>query len=88
MLTLLDLKKYLRIDFNDHDGYLILLLQSAISRASEITGIDLTQDENLTPDLKEAILEDVANRYQTTGEAVVLDKSMIGYRQHSVRPMF
>jgi hypothetical protein len=104
MLTLLEVKQSLMIDFPDQDDYITRLLNAATARASTITGISITIDvvDELgnvigtvqnplfdTDEINGAILDDIAAMYQERGESVSgSTKSIHTYRRLSVKPAF
>ena len=40
MITLISVKEYLNIDFDDYDSMLQIMLDASIDRAETITGVD------------------------------------------------
>lgn len=87
MITLVEVKEFMNIDFPDNDVYLESLLRAAISRASAITGI--VEGDITNYDLKNAIFEDVAFMYQNRGDGSQVNQASIAaYRRHCKRPMF
>lgn len=103
MLTLEVVKQSLAIDFTDQDEYLTQLMDTAMYRASRITGIPITIDVvdesgvvNTIPnpsfhtsEIEGAMLDDIAAMYQDRGEPTSGSiKSVLTYRQLSIKPMF
>ena len=101
-LTIIEVKKYLNIDFDDNDEYLQSLLDASKERASSIMGIpqmitvvDELGNESVidNPDfdndeVNNAILNDIAFAYQSRGESESTSASATEtYRRRSVRPM-
>jgi hypothetical protein len=101
-LTIIEVKKYLNIDFDDNDEYLQSLLDASKERASAIMGIpqmitvvDELGNESVidNPDfdndeVNNAILNDIAFAYQSRGEKESTSSSSTEtYRRRSVRPM-
>ena len=104
MITLELVKQALMIDFNDQDSYLSILMNTAVDRASIITGIPTTIDvvnelgevTGTVPnplfyraEIEGAIIDDIAAMYQERGESVSgSTKSIYTYRRLSVKPAF
>lgn len=89
MLPLEEVKEFLKIDFDDNDNLLKLLIAGAIKRAELITGLDLSlTTENHNEDIKDAMLDDIANRYSNLGSDEIGDIAIASYRRNSTRPMF
>lgn len=88
MLTLEEVKEFLKIDFDDNDNLLKLLIAGATKRAELITGLDLSLIENQNADIKDAMLDDIANRYSNLGSDEIGDIAIASYRRNSTRPMF
>ena len=83
MVTLENIKRNLNIDFADNDDYLQSLLYSAELKAWGIIG-----EQTDTPEVDNAIMEDVASMYQSRGEKQTgSESSLYTYRRLSKRPM-
>ena len=82
MLKLAEVKQHLRIDYNDNDEFILLLIDAATKRAEAITGQDLEFSE-MPADIRVAILDDIAKAY--AGDD--FGKAIHTYRQRSTRPM-
>lgn len=86
--TLEEIKKYINVDFDDNDSTIEMLLLGAVARATNITGLDLSDVNNQSADINQAIIEDVNNKY-SGNVAKEFDEPIIAvYRQHSRSPMF
>lgn len=83
MITLEEVKEHLRIDYPDNDELIELLISATLSRAEAITGIPLGECEELEPNIKRAMLDDISRAYSGKN----FDSSINTYRQHSTRPM-
>ena len=81
-MKLAEVKQHLRVDYNDNDTLIQMLIDAAIKRAEVLTGLDLEFTE-MSPDIETAILDDIAKAY--AGED--FGKSINTFRQHSTRPM-
>ena len=101
-LTIIEVKKYLNIDFDDNDEYLQSLLDASKERASSIMGIPQTitvvddlgnesiidNPAFISDEISNAILNDIAFAYQSRGESESTSSSSTEtYRRRSVRPM-
>ena len=82
MMKLAEVKQHLRVDYNDNDTLIQLLIDAAVKRAEAITGLDLEFSE-MPADIEAAILDDIAKAY--AGDD--FGKSIHTFRQHSQRPM-
>ena len=82
MMKLAEVKQHLRIDYNDNDTFIQLLIDAAVKRAEALTGLQLEFSE-MPADIEAAILDDIAKAY--AGED--FGKSIHTFRQHSQRPM-
>lgn len=83
MIALDEVKKYLNIDFADHDDQLAVLLGAAASRASVLTGLDLENEVcDIQPTLKILILQDIERGYQ----GKEFNQAAL-YRQFSIKPI-
>ena len=81
-MKLAEVKQHLRVDYNDNDTLIQLLIDAAVKRAEAITGLDLEFSE-MPADIKAAILDDISKAY--AGED--FGQSIHTFRQHSQRPM-
>ena len=103
MITLDDVKEALHIDFTDQDSYLQSLLDAATDKALRVSGISATitivdefgvetvieDPEASWAEFLNAILEDIAAKYQSRGDTETGCKSSIfTYRRRSDRPAF
>ena len=84
MINIEQVKSYLNIDFTDNDDYLQGLMDAVRSSATSIIGECLDNAE-----VDNAMLEDIATRYQNRGETTTVNQSsMMTYRRLSIKPMF
>ena len=81
-MKLAEVKQHLRVDYNDNDTLIQLLIDAAVKRAEAITGLDLEFSE-MPADIRVAILDDIAKAY--AGDD--FGKAIHTFRQHSIRPM-
>ena len=86
MITLVEVKKYLNIDFNDYDSMLQIMLDASIDRAETITGVD---EDNFNAEIKLAIMKDVAFAFENRGSNSQINTDTLAtYRRNSLRPIF
>ena len=86
MITLVEVKKYLNIDFDDYDSMLQIMLDASIDRAKTITGVD---EDNFNSEIKLAIMKDVAFAFENRGSNSQLNTDTLAtYRRNSLRPIF
>ena len=86
MITLVEVKEYLNIDFNDYDNMLQRMLDASIDRAETITGVD---KDNFNSEIKLAIMKDVAFAFENRGSNSQLNTDTLAtYRRNSLRPIF
>ena len=81
-MKLAEVKQHLRVDYNDNDTLIQLLIDAAVKRAEAITGQDLEFSE-MPADVRVAILDDISKAY--AGED--FGKAIHTFRQRSTRPM-
>ena len=86
MITLVEVKKYLNIDFDDYDSMLQIMLDASIDRAKTITGVD---EDNFNSEIKLAIMKDVAFAFENRGSNSQINTDTLAtYRRNSLRPIF
>jgi len=86
MITLISVKKYLNIDFDDYDSMLQIMLDASIDRAETITGVDKLE---FNSEIKLAIMKDVAFAFENRGSNSQLNTDTLAtYRRNSLRPIF
>lgn len=86
MITLVEVKEYLNIDFDDYDSMLQIMLDASIDRAETITGVD---EDNFNSEIKLAIMKDVAFAFENRGSNSQLNTDTLAtYRRNSLRPIF
>jgi uncharacterized phage protein (predicted DNA packaging) len=86
MITLVEVKEYLNIDFDDYDSMLERMLDASIDRAKTLTGLD---SDNFNADVKLAIMKDVAFAFENRGSNSQLNTDTLAtYRRNSLRPIF
>ena len=86
MITLVEVKKYLNIDFDDYDSMLQIMLDASIDRAKTITGVD---EDNFNAEIKLAIMKDVAFAFENRGSNSQINTDTLAtYRRNSLRPIF
>jgi len=86
MITLVEVKEYLNIDFDDYDSMLERMLDASIARAKTLTGLD---SDNFNADVKLAIMKDVAFAFENRGSNSQLNTDTLAtYRRNSLRPIF
>ena len=86
MITLVEVKKYLNIDFDDYDSMLQIMLNASIDRAKTITGVD---EDNFNSDVRLAIMKDVAFAFENRGSNSQINTDTLAiYRRNSLRPIF
>ena len=86
MISLISVKEYLNIDFDDYDSMLQIMLDASIDKAKTITGVD---EDNFNSEIKLAIMKDVAFTFENRGSNSQLNTDTIAiYRRNSLRPIF
>lgn len=86
MITLVEVKEYLNIDFNDYDSMLETMLDAAIDRAETITGVN---KDNFNAEIKLAVMKDVAFAFENRGSNSQINTDTLAtYRRNSLRPIF
>lgn len=86
MITLVEVKEYLNIDFDDYDSMLERMLDASIDRAKTLTGLD---SDNFNADVKLAIMKDVAFAFENRGSNSQINTDTLAtYRRNSLRPIF
>jgi uncharacterized phage protein (predicted DNA packaging) len=86
MITLVEVKEYLNIDFDDYDSMLQTMLDASIDRAETITGVD---EDNFNSEIKLAIMKDVAFAFENRGSNSQINTDTLAtYRRNSLRPIF
>ena len=76
MVTVEEMKQYLRIDFSEDDGLLGILISSAEELCASVARIPLEEYCSLQNDhAKTAVLNAVASMYEYRGEAAHLNLS-------------
>jgi uncharacterized phage protein (predicted DNA packaging) len=86
MITLVEVKEYLNIDFDDYDSMLQTMLDASIDRAETITGID---EDNFNSEIKLAVMKDVAFAFENRGSNSQINTDTLAtYRRNSLRPIF
>ncbi len=86
MITLVEVKKYLNIDFDDYDSILQIMLDASIDRAKTLTGVD---EDNFNSEIKLAIMKDVAFAFENRGSNSQINTDTLAtYRRNSLRPIF
>ena len=86
MITLVEVKEYLNIDFDDYDSMLERMLDASIDRAKTLTGLD---EDNFNSEIKLAIMKDVAFAFENRGSNSQLNTDTLAtYRRNSLRPIF
>lgn len=86
MITLVEVKEYLNIDFDDYDSMLQIMLDASIDRAETITGVD---EDNFNSEIKLAVMKDVAFAFENRGSNSQINTDTLAtYRRNSLRPIF
>jgi uncharacterized phage protein (predicted DNA packaging) len=86
MITLVEVKKYMSLDFDDYDSMLERMLDASIDRAKTLTGLD---SDNFNADVKLAIMKDVAFAFENRGSNSQINTDTLAtYRRNSLRPIF
>ena len=86
MCTLISVKEYLNIDFDDYDNMLQIMLDASIDRAKTITGVDKLE---FNSEIKLAIMKDVAFAFENRGSNSQINTDTLAtYRRNSLRPIF
>ena len=86
MITLVEVKEYLNIDFDDYDSMLQRMLDASIDRAKTLTGLD---SDNFNSEIKLAVMKDVAFAFENRGSNSQLNTDTLAtYRRNSLRPIF
>ena len=69
MITLEEVKSYLRVDFDDEDEMIESLIQSSIKHSMDIARVDTEEDLSKNPNGKIAVLYMTAYLYEHREEA-------------------
>jgi len=86
MITLVEVKKYMSLDFDDYDSMLQIMLDASIDRAKTLTGLD---EDNFNAEIKLAIMKDVAFAFENRGSNSKEDaNTLVAYRNNMPRPAF
>ena len=86
MITLVEVKKYFNIDFDDYDSMLQIMLDASIDRAKTVTGVDKL---SFNSEIKLAIMKDVAFAFENRGSNSQINTDTLAiYRRNSLRPIF
>ena len=86
MITLISVKEYLNIDFDDYDSMLQIMLDASIDRAKTLTGLD---EDNFNAEIKLAIMKDVAFAFENRGSNSKENaNTLVAYRNNMARPIF
>ena len=86
MITLISVKEYLNIDFDDYDNMLQIMLDASIDKAKTLTGVD---EDNFNSQIKLAIMKDVAFAFENRGSNSQINTDTLAiYRRNSLRPIF
>ena len=86
MITLVEVKEYMNIDYPDLDGTIQIMLDASIDRAKTITGVD---EDNFNSEIKLAIMKDVAFAFENRGSNSQINTDTLAtYRRNSLRPIF
>jgi len=86
MITLVEVKKYMRLDFDDYDSMLQIMLDASINRAKTLTGLD---SDNFNAEIKLAIMKDVAFAFENRGSNSKENaNTLVAYRNNMPRPAF
>jgi len=86
MITLVEVKEYLNIDFDDYDSMLETMLDASIDRAKTLTGLD---SDNFNAEVKLAVMKDVAFAFENRGSNSQINTDTLAtYRRNSLRPIF
>ena len=86
MITLVEVKEYMNVDYPDLDGTIQIMLDASIDRAKRLTGLD---EDNFNADVRLAIMKDVAFAFENRGSNSQLNTDTLAtYRRNSLRPIF
>ena len=86
MVTLVEVKEYMNVDYPDLDGTIQIMLGASIDRAKTLTGVD---EDNFNADIKLAIMKDVAFAFENRGSNSQINTDTLAtYRRNSLRPIF
>ena len=86
MVTLVEVKEYMNVDYPDLDGTIQIMLDASIDRAETITGVD---EDNFNSEIKLAIMKDVAFAFENRGSNSQINTDTLAtYRRNSLRPIF
>lgn len=86
MITIVEVKEYLNIDFDDYNSMLQIMLDASIDRAKTITGVD---KDNFNSEIRLAIMKDVAFAFENRGSNSQINTDTLAtYRRNSSRPIF
>ena len=69
MITLEEVKSYLRVDFDDEDEMIKSLIQSSIKHSMDVSRVDSEEDLSKNPNGKIAVLYMTAYLYEHREEA-------------------
>ena len=86
MITLVEVKDYMNVDYPDLDGTIQIMLDASIDRAKRLTGLD---EDNFSADVRLAIMKDVAFAFENRGSNSQINTDTLAtYRRNSLRPIF
>jgi hypothetical protein len=86
MITLVEVKEYMNVDYPDLDGTIQIMLDASIDRATTVTGVD---EDNFNSEIKLAIMKDVAFAFENRGSNSQINTDTLAtYRRNSLRPIF
>lgn len=86
MITLVEVKEYMNVDYPDLDGTIQIMLDASIDRATTVTGVN---EDNFNSEIKLAIMKDVAFAFENRGSNSQLNTDTLAtYRRNSLRPIF
>ena len=86
MITLVEVKEYMNVDYPDLDGTIQIMLDASIDRAKTVTGVD---EDNFNSEIKLAIMKDVAFAFENRGSNSQINTDTLAtYRRNSLRPIF
>ena len=86
MITLVEVKEYMNVDYPDLDGTIQIMLDASIDRATTVTGVD---EDNFNSEIKLAIMKDVAFTFENRGSNSQINTDTLAtYRRNSLRPIF
>ena len=86
MITLVEVKEYMNVDYPDLDGTIQIMLDASIDRATTVTGVN---EDNFNSEIKLAIMKDVAFAFENRGSNSQINTDTLAtYRRNSLRPIF